>query len=1143
MPLRDACQKKGYKFKLSAIKKWLTNQSEWQKYAPPPKNISRVSYGKISRPNCVHMCDLLFLTHDYYKGKKWIAVLNIIDVIPLISKKSRKVANAFRKIYDDPTNPLTYLTLLQCDGIAIVERFNKTLAEMLYKIQYAVESITQDPKLTRAWVKHLPKVINYLNNYPTRLIRTSGSSKWGLEPVKAIALEKIESRYNKRPVGKNKENKLKKDGEFAPSRGFVHKELMRVNLDTLQYSPQSILEENTRFKSVNFVRAINKMTKAQQYVRKRDGKCLEKSRQINGFNIYLWTCENGLHQFEYNKRPVGKNKENKLKKDGEFAPSRGFVHKELMRVNLDTLQYSPQSILEENTRFKSVNFVRAINKMTKAQQYVRKRDGKCLEKSRQINGFNIYLWTCENGLHQFEYPLEILERKFEWCPLCNHTTNERRCKYIFEDLLDKKFPSCKPLFLNGMQLDGYNEELKLAFEFQGIQHYHKNSIIYSIYGSKKRGQIDLKEQKQQDQKKWEICAREGIDLIEIGFDADLYEFIKNTLIVKDKALHPTLFVNRLWYFHSAPILWRKADFSDDLKKSCIQWGKFKKVMHENQKPHAPFLFRLHLSRCKVSNDVLYRIARSCPNLRHLKSNVIGKIAQICLLESLGVSCNSKAIKRSSKLNNMKDTTLCKIANLCPNLQYLKLESSKLSDISLKEIAQLCTNLHCLKLGYSKHITDVSIIKIVQNCPHLEYLGLRSSNITDTSLKQITESCPKLFILSLVGCQKITDESICAIALTCSNMQFYTLEDCEGITDILVKKIAQSNPNLKYLNLVYCYPISDKSICEIARLCPKLESLQLKSCYITDTSIYAIAHSCHNLRNLNIEDCHYLSDVAINTLISRKPNIIIPGWNPADINSGSDTDVNSTDTTPIWYPIGVVFINFRPVSVLLILIKMKIEKLDPIKRIVLNIDEYKNPERFNSLNSTPQWPFTLLVSGRTRSGKTNEVINLLLGNKIYRLFSGKKGGMGYIKNDDLVLIGHQINEPKYKYLRDCYKIIANSPKPYHENVTFRSMKPDKMSKVNDFSPKRGTVAVFEDSFFECPKLIRNNLDYIILFNGSGTYDELVNIARRYTKNWHNAVDILDKNLQGREFIVIDLTRAKEDAHYIRKGWDTPLKIDE
>ena len=88
-------------------------------------------------------------------------------------------------------------TIEFCAMQAIVERFNRTLAERLFGHQYAVEMRLPERQRSTAWVKRLPEVVSALNNEVTSLI--------GKKPAVAIKEKAVYARPStsySRPVGK-----------------------------------------------------------------------------------------------------------------------------------------------------------------------------------------------------------------------------------------------------------------------------------------------------------------------------------------------------------------------------------------------------------------------------------------------------------------------------------------------------------------------------------------------------------------------------------------------------------------------------------------------------------------------------------------------------------------------------------------------------------------------------------------------------------------------------------------------------------------------------------------------------------------------------------------------------------------------------
>lgn len=152
------------------------------------------------------------------------------------------------------------------------------------------------------------------------------------------------------------------------------------------------------------------------------------------------------------------------------------------------------------------------------QETARSMGGECLS-SHYSNSDEKLLWRCASGHTWWAVAYHV--RAGHWCPVCMAGNSERICKDIFEQIFGKAFPKVKPAWLvntrgKKMELDGYCEELKLAFEYHGIQHYQHIEHFH-------RGNKTLEMRKRDDARKARLCHEHGVQLIVIPHTIPLSE--------------------------------------------------------------------------------------------------------------------------------------------------------------------------------------------------------------------------------------------------------------------------------------------------------------------------------------------------------------------------------------------------------------------------------------------------------------------------------------------------------------------------------------------------------------------------------------------------------------------------------------------
>jgi len=212
----------------------------------------------------------------------------------------------------------------------------------------------------------------------------------------------------------------------------------------------------------------------------RGGKLLTPYYIGGGNTKYLWSCERG-HQWE-------------------------------------------SSILSVIRQKSWCNECRGFKKRTfqELQKIVDERDGVLLT-TKYLGTEGSYEFRCNLG-HYFKNTFRHIVDRGQWCPTCSKgTKTEEMVRCALEQIFGDEFSKLRPKWLKNsrkrqMELDGYNEKLKIAFEYQGIQHFEEKGFFYDKTLCDMERKKLLKLRIDDDKTKVRLCKENNVKLFVLTYE-------------------------------------------------------------------------------------------------------------------------------------------------------------------------------------------------------------------------------------------------------------------------------------------------------------------------------------------------------------------------------------------------------------------------------------------------------------------------------------------------------------------------------------------------------------------------------------------------------------------------------------------------
>ncbi len=430
-------------------------------------------------------------------------------------------------------------------------------------------------------LKSFPKVELYLKNQDCKNVPSNYTIRRLVQESLNSKLEYNILRHDFR-LRKVQEIAKERGGECLSTeyRGSLTKLKFRCkNGHEFEATPNGVKDKDSWCPKCGGVKKLT-LKEFQDIAKERDGECLSTEYK-NSYTKLKFRCKNG-HEFEAIPSAVksghswcptcGGVKKLTLKefqdiakeRDGECLSSEyknNYTKLKFRCKNGHEFEAKPNDVKNKDSWCPACYGNKRLT-LKEFQDIAKERGGECLSSEYKDSRSKLK-FRCKNG-HKFEATPNDVKNLDSWCPICSERAGERICRGLFEAIFNKDFKKVRLEWLKNsegrqLELDGYNDELKLAFERQGIQHYKFPNYFHKTIRQ-------FISQLSNDHQKGELGEMHGVTLIEIPYWIkydEMHDYILRQCEVRGVMVPEIKF----------KIDWKKFkwDTDDDNNRSLEEW--------------------------------------------------------------------------------------------------------------------------------------------------------------------------------------------------------------------------------------------------------------------------------------------------------------------------------------------------------------------------------------------------------------------------------------------------------------------------------------------------------------------------------------------------------------------------------------------